>query len=219
MESQAATAITHRQGDIMRTRIGLIALPLAALLASCGSDSTGAPLPDNTVASVSISPSSVADLEVNLTQVFTATARNAAGTDLTGVAFTWTTSDASILTLTATTGSSVTGTAVKAGSATVGASASSKSASVSLNVIAAAAATVAAADFTFTPVTATIHAGESVKWTGLSTHNVVFKTPGAPTDIGMVGTGSRTFSTPGTYDYVCGPHESLGMKGQVVVLP
>lgn len=203
----------------MRTRIGFIALPLAALLAGCGSDSTGAPPPDNTVASVSISPSSAADLEVNLTQVFTATAKNAAGTELTGVAFTWTTSDASILTLTATTGSSVTGTAVKAGSATVGASASSKSASVALNVIAATAATVAAANFTFTPATVTIHAGEFVKWTGLTTHNVVFKTPGAPTDIGLVDTGRRMFSTPGTYDYVCTPHESAGMKGQVVVLP
>lgn len=203
----------------MRTRIGFVALPLAALLAGCGSDSTGAPPPDNTVASVSISPSSAADLEVKLTQVFTATAKNAAGTELTGVAFTWTTSDASILTLTATTGSSVTGTAVKVGSATVGASASSKSASASLNVIAALGATVAAADFTFTPATATIHAGESVQWTGLTTHNVVFKTAGAPTDIGFAGTGRRTFSTPGTYDYVCGPHEAAGMKGQVVVLP
>jgi plastocyanin len=203
----------------MRTRIGFIALPLAALLAGCGSDSTGAPPPDNTVALVIISPSSPANLEVKLTQVFTATAKNAAGTELTGVAFTWTTSDASILTLTATTGSSVTGTAVKAGSATVGASASSKSASVALNVIAATAATVAAANFTFTPATVTIHAGEFVKWTGLTTHNVVFKTPGAPTDIGSVDTGRRMFSTPGTYDYVCGPHEAAGMKGQVVVLP
>ena len=203
----------------MRTRIGFIALPLAALLAGCGSDSTGAPPPDNTVASVSISPSSAVDLEVKLTQVFTATAKNAAGTELTGVAFTWTTSDASILTLTATTGSSVTGTAVKAGSATVGASASSKRDSVSLNVIAALGATVAAADFTFTPATVTIHAGESVQWTGLTTHTVVFKTLGAPADIGSVGTARRTFSTPGTYDYVCGPHEAAGMKGQVVVLP
>jgi len=203
----------------MRTRIGFIALALTALLAGCSSsDSTGTPPPDNTVASVSISPSSAADLEVKLTQVFTATAKNAAGTELTGVAFTWTTSDASILTLSATTGSSVTGTAVKVGSATVGASASSKSASVSLNVIAALGATVAAADFTFTPAIATIHAGESVQWTGLNTHNVVFKTLGAPTDLGFVGTGRRTFSTPGTYDYVCGPHEAAGMKGQVIVL-
>ena len=200
----------------MRTRIGFIALPLAALLASCGSDGTG---PDNTVASVSLSPSNPGDLEANATLVFTATAKNAAGAVLTDVAFTWTTSDASILTLTATTGSSVRGTAVKAGSATVGASASSKSGSASLNVIAAAAATVAAANFTFTPVTATIHAGETVKWTGLYEHNVVFKTAGAPTDIGFVGTDRRTFSTPGTYDYVCGPHEAAGMKGRVVVQP
>ena len=205
----------------MRKRIGFIALPLAALLAGCGSsDSTGAPPPDNTVASVSISPSSAADLEVKLTQVFTASAKNAAGTELTGVAFTWTTSDASILTLSATTGSSVTGTAVKAGSATVGASASSKSASVSLNVIAALGATVTAADFTFTPATVTIHAGESVQWTGLtSPHTVNFTSLGAPTDIESVGTGRRTFSTPGTYDYVCRPHELAGMKGQVIVLP
>ena len=201
----------------MRTRIGFIALPLAALLARCGSDSTAPP--DNTVASVSISPSSPADLEVNLTQVFTATAKNAAGTVLTGVAFAWTTSDASILTLTDSTGSSVTGTAVKAGGATVGASASSKGASVSVRVVAASAATVAATDFQFTPATATIHAGESVKWTGLTTHNVVFKTIGAPGDIDFVGTGRRAFSTPGTYDYVCGPHEAAGMTGKVVVLP
>ena len=56
----------------------------------------------------------------------------------------------------------------------------------SLAGIAALGATVAAADFTFTPATVTIHAGESVQWTGLNTHNVVFKTVGAPTDLGFV---------------------------------
>jgi len=34
------------------------------------------------------------------------------------------------------------------------------------------------------------------------------------------GTGwTLTFNTPGTYEYVCGVHEALGMKGTIIVVP
>ena len=34
------------------------------------------------------------------------------------------------------------------------------------------------------------------------------------------GTGwTLTFNTPGTYEYVCGVHEALGMKGAITVVP
>ena len=200
----------------MRIPRDLIVLSFASVVASCG----GTTEPDTTVASVSIAPAAPADLDEGATVVLAATAKNAAGTALSGQTFTWQTSDASILSLSATTGPSVTATAVKAGTATVTVTAASKSGTASVTIVPAAAVKVTANDnFTFTPATATIHAGESVEWTGLNDHDVEFKTTGSPQDIGFVGTGRRTFPTPGTYDYVCGPHESLGMTGQVVVEP
>lgn len=43
---------------------------------------------------------------------------------------------------------------------------------------------------------------------------------GAPQDIALgAGTGFRTYTTAGTYNYVCGPHQTLGMTGTVVVQP
>jgi plastocyanin len=205
----------------MRIRRDLIVLSFTSLVASCGgNDTTAPPPPDNTVASVSVAPAAPADLDEGATLAFAATAKNAAGAVLSGKAFTWQTSDASVLSLSATTGTSITATAVKAGTATVTVTAESKSGTASVTIVQAPAVKVTAnANFTFTPATATIHAGESVEWTGLNDHDVEFKTTGSPQDVGFVGTGRRTFPTPGTYDYVCGPHESLGMTGQVVVEP
>src|SRR3954451_6731748 len=68
----------------------------------------------------------------------------------------------------------------------------------------------------------TVNTGESVTWHWVSgTHNVHF-TGTAPTggDIDFQskagGDKSRTFSTPGTYSYLCEAHS--GMKGTVTVV-
>jgi len=87
----------------------------------------------------------------------------------------------------------------------------------------------------FEPATATIKAGQTVRWnnTSIIWHTVTDDPalakdashaalpPGAAAfDSGKVEAGSNwwhTFSVPGTYKYFCKPHESKGMLGTVVV--
>jgi plastocyanin len=72
----------------------------------------------------------------------------------------------------------------------------------------------------FVPSQVTIADEGQVTWTFQSvTHNVKFGgTAGAPADIGNSTSVSvsRTFSTPGEYDYLCDLHP--GMNGTVVVV-
>jgi amicyanin len=78
--------------------------------------------------------------------------------------------------------------------------------------------TVQIADFAFSPPTLTIVAGESVTWTNADpVVHTATSTSGA-FDSGDLDPGesySFTFTTPGTYDYVCTPHPS--MTGTIVV--
>jgi plastocyanin len=83
-------------------------------------------------------------------------------------------------------------------------------------------ATVSAtASNAFTPGNVTLAVGGTVTFEfGAVGHNVYFdnSTAGAPSDIPGVNanmTATRTFSTPGTYEYTC--HIHPGMKGSVVV--
>jgi plastocyanin len=73
-------------------------------------------------------------------------------------------------------------------------------------------------DFAFAPVTLTITAGTTVTWDNADavTHSVKWDagTPGSA-PLGHDGTYARTFTTPGTYAYVCGIHSS--MTGTIVV--
>jgi plastocyanin len=87
----------------------------------------------------------------------------------------------------------------------------------------------------FEPAQITIRAGERVEWRNDSSHahtvtanpqraanpaHVVLPEGAEPFDSGEVAPGasfSYTFETPGTYIYVCGPHEERGMMGIVVV--
>ena len=73
-------------------------------------------------------------------------------------------------------------------------------------------------NFKFAPQTLTVPVGTTVTWTNQDEepHSVVakdgsFKSPGLDTH----GTYSFTFSTPGSFDYVCGIHPF--MTGTVVV--
>jgi plastocyanin len=205
----------------MRIRRDLLVLSVALVVAGCGGDTTGPPPCDTiNVQSVSVTPST-ADLAPGATVTLTATAKNACGNPLTAQSFTWETSDASILSLSATSGTSVTGTAVGTGTATVTAIDAGKSGTASATIFNVTQTVKAQDNLTFSPATVTIHAGESVQWTQLDgVHDVEFQTSGAPQDISLGSTsGIRTFATPGTYNYVCGPHQQFGMTGQVVVQP
>ncbi|QDV32306.1 DUF2231 domain-containing protein [Tautonia plasticadhaerens] len=88
---------------------------------------------------------------------------------------------------------------------------------------------------TFEPRGVVIEAGQSVRWTNPSSvvhtvtadpdeaddpGNVSLPEGAEPFDSGDVepgGSYSRTFDVPGTYQYVCLPHESIGMIGTVEV--
>jgi len=89
----------------------------------------------------------------------------------------------------------------------------------------------------FDPETVTIPAGGTVQWRNTSpiTHtvtadatlardpaNVALPEGAQPFHSGDVEAGqvwSRTFTVPGTYRYVCLPHERQGMIGTVIVRP
>jgi plastocyanin len=92
----------------------------------------------------------------------------------------------------------------------------------------AATVTVNVSNFTFTPATLTINAGDIVKWqwvegTHTTTNGTDPSAPGAGTlwnaPLDAANTSfQRTFSTSGTFPYHCGFHFSLGMTGTITVL-
>lgn len=87
----------------------------------------------------------------------------------------------------------------------------------------------------FDPETVTVGRGGTVTWTNTSQiphtatcdpklavdpAHVSLPAGAEPWDSGLVQQGaswSRTFETPGTYQYFCVPHETAGMIGHVVV--
>ncbi len=90
-------------------------------------------------------------------------------------------------------------------------------------------------DLAFAPATVTVRAGQVVEWRNVSlfTHTATFDPTLAddpahveqpdgvePFHSGDVPPGEiarRRFDMPGTYRYVCLPHEGFGMRGTVVV--
>lgn len=88
---------------------------------------------------------------------------------------------------------------------------------------------------TYQPAKLTIRVGETVEWKNLgnSVHHAssdpsaavnpadVSSPPGAkPFDSGFLQPGQSftyTFTVPGTYRYICAPHETSGMEGEVTV--
>jgi LPXTG-motif cell wall-anchored protein len=82
----------------------------------------------------------------------------------------------------------------------------------------AATTTVQAVDSRFQPATATVSVGDKVTWhnSGSMPHDVT----GSGFASGNLDPGKSYSWTPskaGTYAYVCSYHQSLGMKGTVVV--
>ena len=88
----------------------------------------------------------------------------------------------------------------------------------SIEMARAATHAVDISDFAFSPATLTITAGDTVTWTnGDPVIHTATSTTGA-FDSGDLAEGesfSFTFTTPGTYDYLCTPHPT--MTGQIVV--
>lgn len=90
---------------------------------------------------------------------------------------------------------------------------------------------------TFAPAQVTITVGGTVTWENPSTvvhtatgdpdnvadpDNVELPDGAEPWDSGFVQPGdsfSHTFTEPGTYHYVCVPHEGVGMAGTIIVQP
>jgi plastocyanin len=91
------------------------------------------------------------------------------------------------------------------------------------------------APYRYTPAMLTVPRGTSVTWTTLGSdpHTVTDDPSKAvnpadaslpagvqPWDSGFVNSGqsySQTFTVPGTYNYFCIPHESLGMVATIIV--
>ena len=88
----------------------------------------------------------------------------------------------------------------------------------SIEMARAATHAIAIADFAFSPATLTITAGDTVTWTNSDqVVHTATSTTGA-FDSGDLAQGesySLTFTTPGTYAYLCTPHPT--MTGQIVV--
>jgi plastocyanin len=92
-------------------------------------------------------------------------------------------------------------------------------------------------DMTFEPAKLKIPVGTTVRWQNRSkdTHTVTddpkrakdrkdveFPKEAKPFDSGEIKPGDAytyTFDVPGTYKYVCVPHETMGMTGEIEVTP
>jgi plastocyanin len=101
--------------------------------------------------------------------------------------------------------------------------------------VANTAATIEMSGFHFDPGTARVKTGETVEWRNKSffahsvsadpvrfPNDVSLPAGAAPFDSGRIAAGEvyrHTFTTPGTYKYVCTPHIDLGMVGTVIVDP
>lgn len=88
----------------------------------------------------------------------------------------------------------------------------------------------------FSPNQLTVRAGDTVVFENTDTYphsivadptlavnpaNVSLPASAKPFHSGLLSSGqtySFTLTVPGTYQYVCGKHEKMGMKGQIVVL-
>jgi plastocyanin len=86
---------------------------------------------------------------------------------------------------------------------------------------------VSASGTSFSPASRTIHVGDTVRWTSSGSHTVTSGTGAADLSAGSLfdqtlnsgGSFTRVFETAGVYHYFCRPHEAMGMKGTINVIP
>ncbi len=195
---------------------------LLLVAAACSSDDGGtAPPVTTTLASITVTPT--LSLQAGAQQTIAAQGIGANGQTMTGVIFAYTSSSAAIAAVSSA--GAVIGLSAGSATITVTGTAAGVSRSATVNVIVSGtlpnAATVTAGANTnvFTPGTVAIARGGTVTWTfGALTHNVEFGgTAGAPTNIPITTNASvsRTFSSAGTFNYLCSLHP--GMVGTVIV--
>ena len=92
-----------------------------------------------------------------------------------------------------------------------------------LNDSPAATTNVSFGGFFFNPNSVTIHAGDTVTWTGIGHTVTVTNNASAEAFCGsgvISGSCSHTFTVPGTYNYICTllGHAGFGMVAKVIVL-
>jgi plastocyanin len=196
----------------------------AVVIAGCGGGDGGSS-PQASVARVDVS-ASPQSTSICGTVTLTATPRDAQGNAL-ARSVTWSQSNASILSLSGTTGASVTATGVGVGTTNVTATSETiPSTPTAVGVTTGGQAPMTAAvsatsPSAFAPTCVTVRAGGTVTWTfGATGHNVVFDSPkpSGVTDIAdekINTTDQRTFQAAGHYPYQCTFHS--GMRGRVVV--
>jgi plastocyanin len=192
-------------------------------VASCGGGSDGATTTepvdnavDNTVANVSVTGTAV--IAPGGSSQLTALAKNAAGSPLTGMSATWSSSVTSVATVN---GSGLV-TALANGTTMITATVSGKPGLLQISVQTvtfSSSATVTAQGSAFAPSQVDIAAGGTVTWAFADPidHTVDFAGSGAPANIPASNSKSveRTFTAAGTYQYNCAIH--YGMSGTVIV--
>lgn len=197
-------------------------------LLGCGGGGNGgtAPNPVPTTLTIAVSGGTGDMTEVGDTRTLAATVRDQNGQVMTGTQVAWASSATSVVTVSPATGATTTATAVSEGTATITASIGTVDDEEALTVdlggggpFPGTATVVATTTNQFDPESVDIADEGTVTWDfeGV-THNVQFAaTAGAPTNIGNSTNTevSRTFGTPGTFNYGCTIHP--GMNGTVVV--
>jgi plastocyanin len=194
-------------------------------LLGCGGDGGTDPNPVPASVTIAVTGGTGNMTAAGQTRTLTATVRDQDNNTMPGAQVAWTVTPAGVVTISPATGASTTATAVATGTATITATAGSVDDDVQLTVATgggggSSANVTATASNAFDPPTVTIPDEGTVTWTFQALHNVQFAaTTGAPANIGNTSTGtvSRTFSTPGTFNYSCTIHS--GMDGSVVVTP
>ncbi len=99
---------------------------------------------------------------------------------------------------------------------------------VTVSALQARVVTISNSGFTFSPAAVTVNVGDTVRFSIGSSHDAVevskavFDANGSSSNGGFhlpFGGGSVVMNSVGTFYYVCTPHASFGMKGQIQVLP
>lgn len=196
-------------------RAPLPAVLLATLLTACGGgDGSTDP---SSVASIALASPAGTSLQVGDRVLLTATARDASGSTVGGVGFAWSTSQASVATVSAS-GEVV---AVGQGFVTITAAAGSATGTLNMSVVQGSSPVVDMPGLSFVPFTTVIPVGGTVRFSFPSLeHNVIFeRKTGAPADISVRRntTVARTFPVAGSFPYDCTLHP--GMSGVIDVRP
>lgn len=199
---------------------------IALLGCGGGGGGTEPPTPVPTSVSIAVSGGTGNMTAAGETRTLTATVRDQNNQVMTGAQVAWESSATGVVTVSPATGATTTATAVANGTATITASSGTADDDQPLTVaiggggpFPGTAAVTANTANQFVPEDVDIADGGTVTWTFESvTHNVTFaNTTGAPSNINnsTSTTASRTFDTPGTFNYSCTLHG--GMSGSVTV--